>query len=212
MSVVVEVGKALNTGWDAALISAVATAVTALVAFVVGVLPLLVASCQRRRQTRVFAEVVADLLSMQEVHVRSAIKVPRGKDGKVTSWEYQQICKVIALLNPRPVTELMAHSASFPKYVNKALAQCAAMLTVAQERTVFFIDVEHDTVYSIINDIPWYESVAGDICALRCALHQWMKTQPQKFDEDVEVFARNIRGVALDSEKVWRLARAKQSI
>lgn len=212
MAVVVEVGKVASdaTNWNA--ISAVVTGVAALVALLVGVLPLMLTSRRRKRQAAVLAQVLADNLSIQELHIRAAMQVPRSSNGHVSAWEYQQISKATEFLDPKPVMDLISFSPNLPRYVVDAVAQCAAMLDVARQRRVFLAEANPGETYSVAGDIGWYESVASDLLTLRRALHRWLGNEPQEFAEDAKTLARNLREVALTNERDWRFAQARASI
>ncbi|WP_447902861.1 hypothetical protein [Stenotrophomonas pavanii] len=212
MSVVIEVGKAAAGAWNWNAISAVATAVAAFVALLVGVLPLFLASRRRKRQAKVLAEVLVDNLTIQELHLRAAMQVPRSSNGQVSAWEYQQISKATTFLDSQPVMDLVSFSPNLPRYVIAAVAQCAAMLHSARQRRIFLADVDPGATYSVAGDIGWYESVADDVLKLRRALHRWIGSEPQEFSEDAKTLAGNLREVALTNEKDWRYAQAQASV
>ncbi len=212
MSVVVEIGKVAGSAWNWNAIAAVATAIAAFVALLVGVLPLILDSCRRRRQAKVLAQILADSLSIQELHVRAAMLVPSSSNGHVSAWEYQQISKVTTFLDAQPVMDLVAFSPNLPRYVVTAVAQCAAMLSIARQRRIFLADAVPGETYTVAGDIGWYESVADDILKLRRALHRWIGSEPQEFTEDVRNLAHNLREIALTDERDWRMSRAKASL
>ncbi|HIE0125275.1 TPA: hypothetical protein ACXI73_000327 [Stenotrophomonas maltophilia] len=212
MSVVVEIGKVAGSAWNWNAIAAVATAIAAFVALLVGVLPLILASCRKKRQAKVVAQILADSLSIQELHVRAAMLVPRSSNGHVSAWEYQQISKVTTFLDAQPVMDLVAFSPNLPRYVVTAVAQCAAMLSIARQRRIFLADAVPGQTYTVAGDIGWYESVADDILKLRRALHRWIGSEPQEFIEDVRNLAHNLREIALTDERDWRMAQAKASL
>ncbi|EMR4106888.1 TPA: hypothetical protein QEL30_001454 [Stenotrophomonas maltophilia] len=212
MSVVVEVGTAAAGAWNWNAISAVATAVAAFIALLVGVLPLLMSRRRRKRQAKVLAEILVDNLSIQELHLRAAMQVPLSETWQVSAWEYQQISKATALLDAQPVMDLVSFSPNLPRYVVTALAQCAAMLALARQRRVFLAEVDPGATYTVAGDIGWYESVADDVLKLRRALHRWIGSKPQELLEDARTLAFNLRDVALINEREWRLAQAKTSV
>lgn len=212
MGVVAEAGKVAAdvTNWNA--ISAVVTGIAALVALLVGVLPLILSSRRRKRQAIVLAQVLADNLSIQELHVRAAMQVPRSSNGHVSAWEYQQISKATEFLDPNPVMDLISFSPNLPGYVVSAVAQCAAMLDIARRRRVFLAETNPGETYSVAGDIGWYESVADDLLSLRRALHRWLGSEPEEFSEDARSLAHHLREVALTNEHDWRLAQARASV
>ncbi|HDS1139634.1 TPA: hypothetical protein QDZ75_003705 [Stenotrophomonas maltophilia] len=210
MSVLVEVGRVAVSSWNWNAISAVITGFAAFIALTVGVLPLFLANARRKRQAKVLAQVLADELSIQELHLRAAMQVPNAQDGRVTAWEYQQISKAIAFLNAQPVMDLISFSPNLPRYLVSAVAQCAAMLSIARQRIVFLADPKPGQSYTIAGDIGWYESVAADILKLRVALHRWIGSEPQEFAEDVRTLAENLRKVAITHQNDWRNAKAKE--
>lgn len=211
MSVIVEVGRAASGGLNWNAISAIATTFAVFVALLVGVMPIYLADCRRKRQAKVLAQVLADDLFIQETHVRGAIKVPRGPDGKVTAWEYEQIAKATGLLNPQAVVEFIAFSPNLPTYVVNPLAQCAAMLQAAEQRRLFVDRAEPSRMHSVAGDIRWYESVADDIHKLREALHKWIGTDLQDFGDSDEVLARNFRSIAAEQRLHWQREQASRS-
>lgn len=209
------VGAALEPAWIWSAISALgtvlaaaATFVAALIALGVGTTPIVLSARRREKQAKMLAQILADDLFIQEVHIRGALGVPRDPNGSVSAWEYDQIAKATGLIDQATAVQLASFSPDLPKFVVDPLAQALAMMHAAKQRRTFMEQTVPGTRYLARVDAPWYTSVANDILALRKALHRWIGTPLQEPGDSIEVLSRNLRQIANEQELVWLRERA----
>lgn len=188
----------------AGFLSAFVAGFAALVALAVGATPIVLSYRQRGQQAKVLAQILADDLFIQEVHIRGALGVPRGANGTVSAWEYDQIAKATGLIDPTTAIQLVSFSPDLPQSVVAPLAQAVAMMQAAKQRRVFLEQTVPENRYIAEVDAPWYTSVANDILALRKALHTWIETPMQEPGESVQVLSHNLRYIANAHEREWR--------
>lgn len=201
MNVVVEVGKVASWNWNA--ISAVATAAAVIVAFIVGIAPLAMERSRRRKQTLVYAKIVADGLFLQEVYLRTAMRIPGKETGEASAWEFEEICELMKVLDAKPVAELAAFSSNLPGFVGDAIAECAAHLSYAQLRRPHISQMDVRKVYDVGSDVDWYGEVADKILNLRKVLHLWIGTEPQDISKHIDRYVLDGRSRACRNQQVW---------
>ncbi|WP_313203704.1 hypothetical protein [Stenotrophomonas sp.] len=196
----------------AGILAAVATLFAALVALIVGVMPIALSNVRRRQQAKVLAQILADDLFIQEVHIRGALGVPRDANGLVSAWEYDQIAKATGLIDPTTAVQFVSFSPDLPKSVAEPLAQAVAMMHAAKQRRTFLEQTIAGKTYNVGVDTPWYTSVAKDILELRKALHNWIETPLQECGESVQVLSHNLRQIANAQKIEWLREKAVQEM
>ncbi|MCI1123276.1 hypothetical protein [Stenotrophomonas maltophilia] len=206
MSVVVEVGRAASWNWNA--ISAVATAAAAIVALFVGVTPMAMERIGRRRQARVLAQILVDKLSIQEVHIRTAMRIPKDGAEELTPWEFKEICELLEVLDSQPVANFVAFTPSLPRVITDAVAQCEASLFYAQMRRPRLPQMDVHKVYTFVDEVRVFGLIADQILKLRQVLHAWIKSEPQDFSAEIENYVQDGRSRALREKLEWESSRS----
>ncbi|PII19002.1 hypothetical protein CR919_15040 [Stenotrophomonas sp. LMG 10879] len=209
MSVVVEIGRAASWNWDA--ISAVATAAAVIVALFVGIAPVKRERRRRKKQTLVYAKIVADGLTLQEVYLRTAMRIPGKATGEASAWEFEEICELMKVLDAKPVAELVAFSSDLPGYVGDAIAECAAHLSYAQLRRPHISQMDVRQVYDVGSEVDWYGEVADKILSLRKVLHLWIGSEPQDISKHIDRYVVDGRSRASRNQRVWLREQIERS-
>ncbi|GEM_PF-3514005 len=210
MSVVVEIGRVASWNWNA--ISAVATAAAVIVALYVGIAPMERERSRRKKQTLVYAKIVADGLTLQEMYLRIAMQIPGKETGEASAWEFEEICELMKVLDAKPVAELVAFSPNLPAFVRDAIAECASNLSYAQLRRPHISQMDVHRVYDVGSEVDWYGKVADTILNLRKALHLWIGSEPQDFSKHIDRYVRDGRSRAERNHQAWLSEQRKQSL
>lgn len=202
-SLVVQAGSTAQSGVDWTAISAIATFMAALIALVVGVLPILLSRHKRRKQARTVGKVAIDVLTLQALQLGAAMEVPVGGDKVADSWQYKQITKAVSVIDSKQLLDLVEYSEFFSAKVEAALAQCIAMLEVAKRRLIFLHEPQPGDKFMLGGDVKWYADVQKDVLALRGELTKWLGKEAEDINEDARKLAMNLRMIALQDYEDW---------
>jgi len=205
VSVLVHVGKAATTGLDWTAISAVATGFAAVVALLVGVLPVWIDRTAKKRQAIALAKVLADDLAIQAITIRAVLEVPTS--GVADAWEYDQMTKSLSVLSSAQARELIPFSQYLPRNVENEVTKGVALLSAAEKRRVHLFTPEPGQRYNVEGDLSWYREVADGLSNLRQALATWLNLELVAIEEPGMNLGKGLKENAGADRTDWQGAK-----
>lgn len=201
MSVLVQAGKAASTGLDWTAISAVATGFAAVVALVVGVMPVLIDRGAKKRQAAALVRLLANDLTIQAINVRAVMEVPF--EGIADSWQYSQMTRALSVISSAQARELIPFTQYLPRSVEVEVTKVVATLSAAEMRRVHLFDFEPGQRYSVKGDLGWYRDVADTLLSTRSVLSKWLKVDLVDIDKPARDLAEGLRANAAADRVGW---------